>query len=98
MYERILLKRTLLCGGNVYEEGEYVYPNIPSDLLDEIKAGTGNVEVIKLRPVPRIIDLPIQVKAEEGTSSSSLERTVSIPNEEAIKSLKKPVRRARRVE
>jgi len=98
MYERVLLKRSLLCGRNSYLEGEYVYPDIPNDLLDEIRAGTGLVEVLKLRPVPRIIDPPTQKrKSEEGTSTATLERTVTKFNEDAIKSLNKPIRRARRI-
>lgn len=49
MIEQVLLKVTLKAGDKVWEEGKIVGPSppVPDVLLEEVKLGTGNVEVLK---------------------------------------------------
>jgi hypothetical protein len=43
---RVRLLTTLKCGKNVWEEGVELYPPLPPDILAEIQADTGTVEVL----------------------------------------------------
>jgi len=90
MYERVLLKKTLLCGGNVYKEGEYVHPDIPKDILQEVAMGTGVVEILKESPdpVPTIIDSP-SLEAMKKSTTSSVVKSKNIVNKEVTQPKKK---------
>ena len=47
MIEQILIKKTLKAGDTVWEEGKILDSPLPQALLDEIKAKTGTIEVLK---------------------------------------------------
>jgi len=44
--ERVKVNTTLKCGNNVYLKGKIYDPPIPKDLIAEVKANTGTVEVL----------------------------------------------------
>lgn len=66
--EKVLVKKTLKCGSNVYAIGEYSQP-IPSDIVAEAHAGRGIVEILKTVPDPPPI---IKVSPAAGTSTSEV--------------------------
>jgi len=84
MYERVHLKKCLLCGSNLYRDGVYTAP-IPEDILREVRMGTGLVDVIEMsaRPVTTIIDTPSLEKKEKSTTSS-VTRSKNKVNEDLV--------------
>ena len=74
--EKVLVKKTLKCGSNVYLPGEYPEAGkrgVPQDLITEARMGSGIVEILKSAPEPPpIIKTP---RFEGGTSTSEVGTT-----------------------
>jgi len=70
--EKVLVKKTLKCGRNVYPPGEYGRP-VPTDLITEARMGSAIVEILKsIAEPPPIIKMP---KFEGGTSTQEVGTT-----------------------
>lgn len=71
--EKVLVKKTLKCGSNVYLPGEYPERGkrgVPQDLITEARMGSAVVEILKSSAEPPpIIRMP---KFEGGTSTQEV--------------------------
>ena len=74
--EKVLVKKTLKCGSNVYLPGEYPERGkrgVPQDLITEARMGSAVVEILKSSAEPPpIIKMP---KFEGGTSTHEVGTT-----------------------
>ena len=76
MIEKVLLKTTLQAGDNVWVEGVIINAPIPQTLLDEVKLGTGTVEIVKKSHEPgngdELIFVAERVVENAGPDATSL--------------------------
>lgn len=81
MIEQILIKKTLKAGDNVWEEGKVMNSPLPQALLDEIKARTGTIEVLKggEHDPEKLIFVAQRVEDKPNSTATSQIKTASGP-------------------
>jgi len=74
--ERVRIQKTLKTGGKLWREGDEFEKPIPSELIAEVRAGTGTVLVLGAKVIKDNIDNAVQrakAEAEAATALAKLE-------------------------
>ena len=72
--EKVLIKTTLKAGNMVWEKGQTLTAPIPEDILAEVKANTGTVEVLKQgRDLYNRPALVSKTKLKKATTTTTIE-------------------------